>query len=130
VEYIHRLEAVALPVERASARALLECSEEGLVILSRLNIESSRNAYLQFLLDSVGGLLVESEFGGDTVYVASDSVLVTREVVRTETEYRERELTRWEKIKQEVGGIGIGLGAFLVVYVLIRLWRYVRKKAL
>jgi hypothetical protein len=111
---------VVLPVETASADALLECSREGVVLLSRLNIESSRNAHLSFLLDSVGNLSVDAVVGRDTVFLPSDSVVITTDVVRTEVLYRDRELTKWQKFKQEAGGVTIGILAFLLVYVVVR----------
>ena len=115
VEYIQKLVPIVLPIETASAQAVLECSTEGLVLLSRLNIETSRNAYLNLMLDSIGGLYVDALFRGDTVYMPSDSVIVNRDVVRTEIEYRDRELTKWQEIKQEAGGLAIGVSIALIL---------------
>jgi hypothetical protein len=118
-EHIRALTAVALPVERASAAAALRCSEEGLALLQRLNIETSRNARMSLLLDSLGNLSVDATFAPDTVFVASDSVVISRDVVRTEVEYRDRELSRWEMLKLEVGGWAIGAAGILVTGLVV-----------
>jgi hypothetical protein len=55
---------------------------------------------------------VDATVERDTVYVPSDSVVTT--VVETVVEYRDRALTRWERIKQEVGGWALGAGVFSV----------------
>ena len=130
VEYIQRLVPVVLPVETASAQAVLECSAEGLVLLSRLNIEASRNAYLNLMLDSIGRLYVDALFRGDTVYLPADSVVITNDILRTEIQYRDRELTKWQKFKQEAGGLAIGVSVALVlatvVYLFLRFKRGVK----
>jgi hypothetical protein len=129
-EYIQRLTPVVLPVETASADAILECSREGVVLLSKLNIETSRNAHLTFLLDSLGNLSVDAVVNRDTVYLPSDSTVITTDVVRTEIEYRDRELTWWQKVKQEAGGITVCIVALLVVYAVVRLILFIKKKFL
>ena len=93
IDRIQRVVPVILPIETASAKAILECSAEGAVMLARLNVESSRNARLTFLLDSLGNLSVDAVVDRDTIYLPSDSVIITRDVVRTEVEYKEKELT-------------------------------------
>jgi hypothetical protein len=92
-----------VPVETASATALLECSREGLVLLSRLNIESSRNASLSLQLDSLGNLFVESNLGRDTLYLPSDSVTVFRDRTVIETVEVEKPLSKWEAFLLEFG---------------------------
>jgi hypothetical protein len=130
IEHIQRLTPVPLPLETASADAILECSRDGIVLLSKLNIETSRNAHLTFLLDSLGNLSVDATVGPDTIYLPSDSTIITTDITRTEIEYRDRELTKWQKIKQEAGGITICLIALLIVYAIIRLIMLVKKKFL
>ena len=100
---------------------MLECNAQGMVLLSRLNIETTRNARLLFLLDSMGNLSVNAIVRGDTIYLPSDSVIITNDVVRTEVEYKEKELTRWQGIKQEAGGLAIGICAAVIIFVAIKL---------
>ena len=126
-EYIQRLVPVVLPIETASAQAMLECNKEGLVLLTKLNIETSRNAHLNLLLDSIGNLSVNTIVERDTLYIPSDSVIITKDVLRTEIEYREKELTKWQKAKQEAGGIAIGISIAvilaLIIFVVIKIKR-------
>ncbi len=104
-EHIQKLVPVILPVETASARAMLECNAEGMVLLSKLNIETSRNAYLSLALDSIGNLYVDALLNRDTVFLKSDSIIITRDIVRTETEYREKQLTGWQTFLLDFGNI-------------------------
>ena len=112
-EVVQRLMPVVLPFESASATAVIECNKEGMAVLSRLNIETSRNARLGILIDSLNNLSVSSVALRDTVWVVSDSVVVTRDVLRTEI----KALSRWERMKQDVGGLAIGGCVALVLAV-------------
>ena len=122
-EYIRTLTPVILPVETASASAILECTKEGMVLLSRLQIETTKNAKMSILIDSLNNLSVEAIVERDTLFLPSDSVIITKDVLRTEIEYRDKELSRWQKAKQEAGGIAIGACIALViltVFLIIR----------
>jgi hypothetical protein len=123
IDRVQRLVPVILPIETASAKAILECSAEGAVLLARLNVESSRNARLTFLLDSLGNLSVDAIVDPDTIYIPSDSVFINKDVVRTTVEYKEKELTLWQKVKQEAGGLTIGLCVAAIIFVVIRLFK-------
>ena len=81
--YIQRLIPIALPADTGKVKALLECNAQGRVIANRLEIETTRNMRLSFLLDSLGNLRVQSITEYDTIYLPSDSVFVNREVVVT-----------------------------------------------
>ena len=107
-EYIRTFTPIVLPVDSAYATAVLECTKEGAVLLSRLNIETSKNARMSLMIDSLNNLTVSAVVERDTLYLPSDSVIITRDVLRTEIAYKDKELTRWQKIKQEAGGIAIG----------------------
>ncbi len=126
-EYVQRLVPVILPIETANASAMLECSAEGMVLLSKLNIETSRNAYLSLALDSIGNLSVNTVFDPDTVYLKSDSVIITKDVTHTEIEYRDKELTKWQKLKQEAGGLAIGICLAILIYLAIKLFLKFKK---
>ena len=118
-EVVQRLTPVFLPPEEASAQALIECNKEGMAILSRLNIETSRNAFLALRVDSLNNLSVSSVVVRDTVWIVSDSVVVTRDVLRTEIEYRDKELSRWGRFKQDMGGLAIGGCIALILGVVV-----------
>lgn len=124
-EHIQRLVPVVLPVETASARAMLECTAEGLVLLSKLNIETSRNACLSLALDSVGNLYVDALLNRDTVFLKSDSILISKDVVRTEVEYRDKPLTKWQVFLLDFGNsmfwVVVGAMAGGVVWLFLKL---------
>lgn len=126
-EYIQRLIPIILPIETAKADAILECSAEGMVLLSKLNIETSRNAHLTFLLDSIGNLSVNTTYNPDTVYIPSDSVIITKDVTHTEIEYRDKDLTKWQSIKQEAGGLAIGICSAFLIFVAVKLFLKFKK---
>jgi hypothetical protein len=76
------------------------------------------------MIDSFNNLSVNAIIERDTLYLPSDSVIVTKDVLRTEVEYHEKDLTRWQKLKQEAGGIAIGgciaLILFIIVYIILK----------
>ncbi|RKW66361.1 MAG: hypothetical protein D8B51_03365, partial [Tannerella sp.] len=56
--FVQRLVPIPVPPDTALMRALLRCNAEGRVAMERLSIETTRNARLAFLLDSLGELQV------------------------------------------------------------------------
>ncbi|MDR2917838.1 MAG: hypothetical protein LBV72_00525 [Tannerella sp.] len=123
-EYIRTYTPIALPIEKALASAALECSRDGLVLLSRLTIETSKNAKMSLMVDSLNNLYADVIVERDTVYAPSDSVIITKDVLRTETLYVEKELSKWQSFKQEIGGWAFGFALFSlivgVVYVVLK----------
>ena len=112
---VEKLVEVQLPPDSSTIRALLECDENGRVVLSWLDIANSKNAQAQLTIDSLGNLLAKMRTQPDTVYLPSKEVTVTKEV---KVPYPvERELTRWQRLKLELGGwaFGIILTAALVI---------------
>lgn len=112
---IEKLVEVQLPPDSATIRALLECDENGRVVLSWLDIANSRNAQAQLTIDSLGNLLAMMRTKLDTVYLPSKEVTVTKEM---KVPYPvEKELTRWQQMKLELGGwaFGIIITAALVI---------------
>lgn len=62
----------------------------------------------------------KSKFVHDTLYAErTDSIEVPKIV--------ERKLTRWEQVKMDIGGIGIGMTAIVVLGLVVMLWRRLRK---
>ena len=77
---VEKLVEVQLPPDSATIRALLECDENGKVVLAWLDIANSRNAQAQLTIDSLGNLLAKMKTQPDTVYLPSKQVTVTKEV--------------------------------------------------
>ena len=111
---VEKLVEVQLPPDSATIRALLECDENGKVVLSWLDIANSKNAQAQLTIDSLGNLLAKMRTQPDTVYLPSKEVTVTKEV---KVPYPvEKELTRWQKMKLELGGWAFGI---IIAFALI-----------
>ena len=104
---VEKLVEVQLPPDSATIRALLECDENGKVVLSWLDVANSKNAKAMITIDSLGNLLAKMRTNPDTVYLPSKKVTVTKEV---KVPYPvEKELTRWQQIKLELGGWAFGI---------------------
>ena len=112
---VEKLVEVPLPPDSATIRALMECDENGKVILRWLDIANSKNAQAQLTIDSLGNLLAKMKTKPDTVYLPSKTVTVKEKVpVVVEVE---KELTHWEQFRLNVGGWAIGIlaGAILTI---------------
>lgn len=107
---IHRLHAVPIPADTARVNALLECNSRGKVVAKMLQIEASENMRLLFKIDSLGNLLLKASRSIDTVFVQSDSVYITRNVVKTEYVEVPAKLKKWD-----VRFINIGKACILIV---------------
>lgn len=104
---VEKLVEVQLPPDSATIRALLECDENGKVVLSWLDIANSKNAQAQLTIDSLGNLLAKMKTQPDTIYKPSKEVIVTKEV---KVPYPvDKELTRWQQMKLELGGWAFGI---------------------
>lgn len=104
---VEKLVEVQLPPDSSTIRALLECDENGRVVLSWLDIANSKNAQAQLVIDSLGNLLAKMRTKPDTVYLPSKEVTVTKEV---KVPYPvEKDLTRWQQMKLELGGWAFGI---------------------
>ena len=114
---VEKLVEVQLPPDSATIRALLECDENGKVVLSWLDIANSKNAQAQLTIDSLGNLLAKMKTQPDTVYLPSKEVTVTKEV---QVPYPvEKELSKWQKLCVNVGGWAIGIVIITVLAVVV-----------
>lgn len=114
---IEKLVEVQLPPDSSTIRALLECDENGRVVLSWLDIANSRNAKAQLTIDSLGNLLAKMRTKQDTIYLPSKEVTVTKEV---RVPYPvEKELTRWQRFRINWGTYIVGI-VMLTIIVLIK----------
>lgn len=119
---VEKLVEVQLPPDSATIRALLECDENGKVVLSWLDIANSKNAQAQLAIDSLGNLLAKMRTKPDTIYKPSKEVTVTKEV---KVPYPvEKELTRWQQMKLELGGWAFGI---IIAFALIIVGRLIYK---
>lgn len=104
---VEKLVEVQLPPDSSTIRALLECDENGRVILSWLDLANSKNAQAQLTIDSLGNLLAKMRTLPDTVYIPSKEVVITKE---KKVPYPvEKELTSWQQMKLELGGWAFGI---------------------
>lgn len=117
---VEKLVEVQLPPDSTTIRALLECDENGKVVLSWLDIANSKNTQAQLTIDSLGNLLAKMKTHPDTVYLPSKEVTVTKEV---KVPYPvDKELTTWQQVKLELGGWAFGLiltAALIIVCCLV-----------
>lgn len=121
--YIQRLIPVALPDDSSKIKALLECNDNNRVVVNQLMIEKSKNTELNFFLDSVGNLSIQSITKHDTIYLKSEEIK-TKEFV---TEFKEvpANFTKWQSFMMKFGTamfyISIGLILFGLVYLFTKL---------
>lgn len=122
---IEKLVEVQLPPDSSTIRALLECDENGRVVLSWLDIANSKNAQAQLAIDSLGNLLAKMRTKPDTIYKPSKEVTVTKEV---KVPYPvEKELTRWQQMKLELGGWAFGIiiafALIIIGWIVYKSWK-------
>ena len=119
---VEKLVEVQLPPDSATIRALLECDENGKIVLAWLDIVNSKNAQAQLTIDSLGNLLAKMKTQPDTVYFPSKEITVTKEV---QVPYPvEKELTKWQKLCVNVGGWAI---VIVIITILVVVGRMVYK---
>lgn len=120
---VEKLIEVQLPPDSATIRALLECDENGRVVLNWLDIANSKNAQAMLTIDSLGNMLAKMRIQPDTVYLPSKEITVTKEV---KVPYPvEKELTIWQNLYISFGKWLIGI---IIVFILIIVWRNLIKK--
>jgi hypothetical protein len=119
---VEKLVEVQLPPDSATIRALLECDENGKVVLNWLDIANSKNAQAQLTIDSLGNLLAKMKTQPDTVYLPAKEVVISK---KEKMPYPvEKELTKWQKFCVNVGGLAIGIA---IITILAVVWKMVYK---
>lgn len=122
---VEKLVEVPLPSDSATIRALMECDENGKVILRWLDIANSKNAQAQLTIDSLGNLLAKMKTKPDTVYVPGKMIKVEKKVpVIVEVE---KTLNRWQQFRLDFGGWAIGIVIFFLLILVGRII-YLMKK--
>lgn len=108
-----------MPQDSASIVAWLECDEKGKVVLKWLDAERSKNARLQFSLDSIGKMVAKMKTVPDTVYLPSKEIILEK---RVEVPVPiERKLSYFEKLKIKASGAIYSIIAILVIYVIYKI---------
>ena len=115
---IEKLIPYALSEDSAQIRALLECDENGKVVLRWFDEEHTKRVKLQFKLDSLGNLLANFETARDTVYLPVKETTVgkktmTQSIVTREVE---KKLNWWQKLFIWTGGIAWIVAIVVLVY--------------
>lgn len=98
--YIERLIPYSLPPDSASIRALMECDENGKVVLRWLDMANTENVKLKFQIDSLGNINANMVVDPDTVFIPGKEVKVKSEIPI----YIEARLTKWQQFKMDFGG--------------------------
>lgn len=113
--YIDRLVPYPLPADSASIRALMECDENGQVILRWLDIANTKNIELLFKIDSLGQVIADMKVKPDTVYLPSKEIIVDRKIeVPVPVE---KELSWWEQTSIKWFPYSIGAILLALVYI-------------
>lgn len=117
--FVEKLVPYPLPEDTARIRALLECDENGKVVLRWFDEEHTKRVKLQFKLDSLGNLLANFETARDTVYLLVKETTVgkktmTQSIVTREVE---KKLNWWQKLFVWTGG-----SVWIVGIVILMIW--------
>lgn len=115
--YIEKLIPVILPEDSAKIRALLECDENGKVVLRWLDIANSKNVQLLFQLDSLGNLLAQMKVPPDTVYLPSKKTLVYKDKITQKIVIVEKQLSWYQQFFIYSGKI---LWCLIIIYTLFK----------
>lgn len=117
--YIEKLVPYALPPDSASITALMECDENGKVVLRWLDLANSENVQLRFKLDSLGNVSAKMIVPKDTAFIPGKDIKTTKEI----PVYIEARLTKWEQIKMDFGGWAFAALSGIILLTLLRIVR-------
>lgn len=115
--YIEKLIPVIQPTDSAKIRALLECDENGKVVLRWLDIANTKNVELLFQLDSLGNLLAQMKVPPDTVYLPSKKTLVYKDKITQKIVTVEKQLSWYQQFFIYSGKI---LWCLIIIYTLFK----------
>lgn len=118
--FVEKLVPYPLPEDTARIRALLECDENGKVVLRWFDEEHTKRVKLQFKLDSLGNLLANFETARDTVYLPVKETTVGKKTMTQSIETREveKKLNWWQKLFLWTGGVAWIVG---IIYLIIKM---------
>lgn len=131
---VERLVPVPTPEDSARIRALLRCDENGRVLLAWYDQQCSRNAQLEFSLDSLGRLIANFKVLADTVYVPVKDTTISN---TTNSELKEKdiitvpaELNSWQRFFITCGVVLCVVVILAVGYAGYRFVMGIRRKVL
>lgn len=131
---VERLVPVLTPEDSARIRALLRCDENGRVLLAWYDQQCSRNAQLEFSLDSLGRLKANFKVPADTIYVPVKDTTINNS---TNTDVKEKEtitvpaeLNGWQRFFITCGVVLCVMVILVVGYAGYRLAMRIRRKVL
>lgn len=117
--HVEKLIPVFIPSDSSLFSALIKCNSSGMIAIEKLHIESSRNAQLSFILDSLGNIKVKTIVEHDTIYLKSDSIHI-KETIKIPVEV-EKKLSWWAATKIEYGGWAMWVLIAICLYVFVQL---------
>ena len=104
--YIEKLMPTEIPPDSSTIKALLECDENGRVILRHLEEENSKNVESQLIIDSLGNLIANMRTRRDTIYIPSKEVTKIVEIQKKDSLF--------QKIQNNSGIMAILLLVFIL----------------
>lgn len=119
--YIEKLIPYSLPADSAAIYALLECTEEGEVILQHLDMANTKNIQMKFALDSIGNLKTGIKVQYDTLYLPSKEKIVTVDKIIQQTVEVEKEFNWWTRLRIWVGNLAVIVGGVWILIKLIKM---------
>lgn len=108
--YIEKVDTFITPKDSAEIKALLKCNEYGQVVIDNLNLSQSKNAQLQFKLDSLGNLIAKFERPQTIINTTNKEVKIkdSKQGTKIITEVKYKYKTHWiYKILLGISGIVI-----------------------
>ncbi len=114
----------------------------GCTVTKYVPVENVRTEYVVQERERVDSVVMRDSVvtrpAGDTVYVEKyrtrerirtirDTVAVNKDVIKGVPYPVEKELTKWEKVKMDFGGVAMGVTAAIAAAALIWLWLKIKK---
>lgn len=119
---VERLVPVEIPPDSSTIRALMECDENGKVVLKWLDIANSRNAEAQLKIDSLGNLIAKMKTRPDTIYKPSNIIRIT--TTKKEPYPVEQPLTKWQQFILNIGWYALIIA---IVFIALYLKKIIRR---
>lgn len=125
-----RVDSIISSPDSAYIKALLECGENGEILISQLEQKSTENANLLFCIDSLGNLLANFNTEPKKIYIHSTDTIVKEKGAEvriektTETVMVEKKLSAFQRFILKTGvGTWIVIVMTIIAYLI-----YSRKK--
>ena len=125
---IEKIVSIVNPIDSANIKALLECDENGKVLLRWLDEEVSKNAELKFKIDSLGNLSANFKSGGDSIKTS----YIDKKVLRTKKLYIKTpaEISKWSRWMINMGYCFLGFVIIVIIIGIIKIVKKIKKSTL